>query len=99
ALRQSTRDSRRKRNHQTHGGRNSRQARHVGNNLEIARRSLCDERLAYADEPLQKKQLKRQSEAQRLNASAGDPRHKKEITLSMTRPSRTNEGKGRKKPK
>jgi hypothetical protein len=73
-------------------------------NVEIPKTELTNlvyalQVVSYADEPLQKKQLKRQSEARRLNASAGDPRHKKEITLSMTRPSRTNEGKGRKKPK
>jgi len=72
-------------------------------NVEIPKTELTNlvyalQVVSYADEPLRKKQLKRQEEARGLNA-AGNPKQKKEITLSMTRPSRTNEGKGRKKLK
>jgi hypothetical protein len=72
-------------------------------NVEIPKTELTNlvyalQVVSYADKPLRKKQLKRQEEARRLNASAGNPNEKK-ITLSMTRLSRTNEGKGRKKPK
>jgi hypothetical protein len=73
-------------------------------NVEIPKTELTNlvyalQVVSYADEPLRKKQLKRQGEARQLNASAGNPNEKKEITLSMMRPSRTNEGKGRKKAK
>jgi len=73
-------------------------------NVEIPKTELTNlvyalQVVSYADEPLRKKQLKRQEGARRLNASAGNLNEKNEVTLPMTRPFGTNEGKGRKKPK
>jgi len=73
-------------------------------NVEIPKSELSNlvyalQVVSYADEPLRKKQLKRQEESQQPNASGANRNEKKEISLSMTRPSRANEGRGRKKPK
>jgi len=72
-------------------------------NVEIPKTELSNlvyalQVVSYADEPLRKKQMKRQEESRRLNPSAGNPKEKKEITLSMTRPPERmedNEGKSR----
>src|SRR6476620_10043556 len=72
-------------------------------NVEIRKTELSNlvnglQIVSYADEPLREKRLRRQAEARRVNASAGNPNEKNETTL-IERPSRTNERKGRKKPK
>ena len=72
-------------------------------NVEIPKSELSNlvyalQIVSYADEPLRKKQLKRQAEAKRLNASDGNPSEKRDAT-PVQRLSRANERKGRKKRK
>jgi hypothetical protein len=54
--------------------------------------------VAYADEPLRRKRLRKEAEGGQLYASAGEPKEKGEATL-VKRPSRANERKGSKKRK